>query len=66
MTVVGDMTQYGSHINVHFESVDIITALFYVVDHTAKGGSINFYDGLDEKIKDKYIQVFLVNTEGLQ
>ena len=57
MRLVGDMTQYASHINPHFDSGDIITS---------KGGSISFYDGLDEKIKEEYIQVLLVNMEGLQ
>ena len=47
MTVVGDMTQYGSHINSHFDSGDIITALFHVVDNTIKGGFITFFDGLN-------------------
>ena len=54
MTVVGDMTQYGSHVNPHFDSGDIITALFHVVDNSAKEGSINFYAGLDKKIMEKY------------
>ena len=48
MTIVGDMTQYGSHVNPHFDAGDIISTLFHVVDNTAKGGSINFYDGLNE------------------
>ena len=51
MTVVGDMTQYGSHVNPQFNSGDMIAALFHVVDNTAKGESINFYDSLDEKSK---------------
>ena len=58
MNFVGYMTQYGSHVNPHFNSGDIITALFHVVDKTVKGGSINFYDGLDEKIEEQ-------KTEGL-
>ena len=49
MTAVGDMIQYGSHVNPHFGSGNIITALFHVVHNTAKEGSINFYDGLDDK-----------------
>ena len=66
MTVVGDLTQYGSHVNPHFNSGDIITAIFHVVYNTAKGGPIKFNEGLDEKIKEKYIHVLLVNMEGLQ
>ena len=49
MTFVENMTQYGSHVNPHFDSGDINTELFHVVDNTAKEGSINFYDGLDDK-----------------
>ena len=48
MTVVGDMIQYGSHVNPYLDSADIITALLHVVNNTAKGGSMNFNDSLDE------------------
>ena len=53
MIVVGDIAQYGSHVNPHFDSGDTIAALFHVVDNTAKGRSINFNDGLDRKNKEE-------------